>query len=160
VFSSNHQLHKLPYAEHYVKFSSQKIEISSNENLLSFYHSVKHHTSEVSYLSSRFVKFKRQKGRTEATDHLIFDCCTYVLRGSDDDNICETKPLKHQLQLRVPPVITGGTGWRSWLRHCATSRTPGGVTGIFHWLNPCDHIMAQKWTQPLAEMSTRITFWG
>lgn len=69
MFSSNHQLHKLPDAEHYVKFSSQKIEVSSNETLLSFYHSVQHHTSEVSYLSSRFVKFKRQKVRTEETDH-------------------------------------------------------------------------------------------
>jgi len=31
--------------------------------------------------------------------------------------------------------------WRSWLRHCYTSRkvagsNPGGVTGIFHWHNP------------------------
>ena len=34
----------------------------------------------------------------------------------------------------------GGTWWRSWLRHCATSRQvavsiPDGVTGIFHWHN-------------------------
>jgi hypothetical protein len=38
-----------------------------------------------------------------------------------------------------------GTRWRSWLRHCATSRkvagsVPDGVTGIFQWLNPSgDH---------------------
>jgi len=33
--------------------------------------------------------------------------------------------------------IHGGTRWRSWLRHCATSRKvagsiPDGVIGIFH----------------------------
>jgi hypothetical protein len=31
-------------------------------------------------------------------------------------------------------VWAGGTRWRSWLRHCATSRKiPDGVTGIFQW---------------------------
>ena len=34
-----------------------------------------------------------------------------------------------------------GTRWRSWLRHCATSRKvagsiPDGVIEIFHWHNP------------------------
>ena len=34
-------------------------------------------------------------------------------------------------------LIQGGTRWRSWLRHCATSpkvagSIPDGVTGIFH----------------------------
>jgi len=33
--------------------------------------------------------------------------------------------------------LCGGTQWRSWLRHCATSRKvvgsiPDGVIGIFH----------------------------
>jgi hypothetical protein len=32
----------------------------------------------------------------------------------------------------------GGTRWRSWFRHCATSRKvagsiPDGLIGIFHW---------------------------
>ena len=36
---------------------------------------------------------------------------------------------------------TGGTRWRTWLRHCATNRKvggsiPDGVIGIFHWHNP------------------------
>jgi hypothetical protein len=36
---------------------------------------------------------------------------------------------------------TGGTRWRSWLRHCGTSRKVAGsildgVIGIFHWHNP------------------------
>jgi hypothetical protein len=39
-------------------------------------------------------------------------------------------------------MVCGGTLWRSWLRHCATSwkilgcSIPDGVTGFFHWLNP------------------------
>jgi len=54
----------------------------------------------------------------------------------------------------------GGTRWRSWLRHCATSRKiagsiPDGINGIFHWHNP-----SGRSTQPLTEMSTRNTSWG
>ena len=41
----------------------------------------------------------------------------------------------------------GGTRWRGWLRHCATSRKvagsiPDGVIGIFHWHNPSVRTMA------------------
>jgi len=41
----------------------------------------------------------------------------------------------------------GGTWWRSWLRHCATTwkvmgSIPDGVIRIFHWHNPSDHTMA------------------
>ena len=54
--------------------------------------------------------------------------------------------------------------WRSWLRHCATSRKvegsiPDGVTGIFHWHNPSGHTMALGLTQSLTEMSTRNISW-
>jgi len=53
-----------------------------------------------------------------------------------------------------------GTRWRSWLRHCATSRKvagsiPDDVIGIFHWHNPSGRTMALGSTQPLTEMSTR-----
>ena len=55
-----------------------------------------------------------------------------------------------------------GARWRSWLRHCATSRKvagsiPDGVTGIFHWHNPSGCTMALALTQPLTEMSTGKT---
>ena len=58
-----------------------------------------------------------------------------------------------------------GTRWRSWLRHCATSRTvagsiPDSMIGIFHWHNPSDRTMALGRTQPLTEMSTRDVSWG
>ena len=58
-----------------------------------------------------------------------------------------------------------GTRWRSWLRHCATSRKVAGsvaegVTGIFHWHNPSGRTMALGLTQPLTEMSTRNISWG
>jgi hypothetical protein len=57
-----------------------------------------------------------------------------------------------------------GTRWRSWLRHCATSRTvagsiPDGVIVNFHWYNPSARTMALGSTQPLTEMSTRNTSW-
>jgi hypothetical protein len=59
-----------------------------------------------------------------------------------------------------PILFTGGTRWRSWLRHCATSRKAAGsilhgVTGIFHLYNPSGRIMALGLTQPLTEMSIR-----
>jgi len=58
-----------------------------------------------------------------------------------------------------------GTRWRSWLRHCATSRKvadsiPHGVTGIFHWHNLSGRTMALGLTHPLTEMSTRNISWG
>jgi hypothetical protein len=49
--------------------------------------------------------------------------------------------------------------WRSWLRHCATSRNvgvsiPTTVYGIFHWHNPFGCTMALGSTQSLTEVST------
>jgi hypothetical protein len=59
----------------------------------------------------------------------------------------------------------GGTRWRSWLRHCATSRKvassiPDGVIGIFHWHNPSGRTMAVGLIQPLTGMSTKNISWG
>ena len=53
--------------------------------------------------------------------------------------------------------------WRSWLRHCATSRKvvgsiPDGVTGIF-WHNPSGCTMTRGLNQPLIEISTRNISW-
>ena len=57
-----------------------------------------------------------------------------------------------------------GTRWRSWLRHCATSRKVAGSiadgVGIFHWHNPSGCTMALGLTQPLTEMSTSNISWG
>ena len=57
------------------------------------------------------------------------------------------------------------TQWRSWMRHCATSRKvagsiPDGVIGIFHWRNRSGRTMALGFTQPLTEMSARNISWG
>jgi len=61
--------------------------------------------------------------------------------------------------------LCGGMWWRSWLRHCATSRKvvgsiPDGVTGIFHWHNSSGHTVTLGLTLPLTEMSTRNISWG
>ena len=50
-----------------------------------------------------------------------------------------------------------GTRWRSWLRHCATSRMvagsiPDSVIGIFHWCNPSGRTMALGSTQSLMDV--------
>ena len=55
-------------------------------------------------------------------------------------------------------IYIWGTRWRTWLRHCATSRKvagsiPEGVIGIFHWHNPSGRTMTLGST--LIEMSTR-----
>ena len=61
-------------------------------------------------------------------------------------------------------LTTGGTRWRSWLRHCAISWKVAGsipdVTGIFHWRNPSGRTMAMGVTPPLTQMSTMNIFWG
>ena len=62
-------------------------------------------------------------------------------------------------------VCSGGTRWRSWLRHCPTSRKVAGsipdyVIVIFQWHNPSGRAMALGLTQPLTEMSTRNIFCG
>ena len=51
-------------------------------------------------------------------------------------------------------IYAWDTQWRSWLRHCATSRKvagsiPDGVIGIFHWHNPSGPNMALGATQSL-----------
>ena len=61
-------------------------------------------------------------------------------------------------------IIIGGTRWRSWLRHRATSRKvagsiPDGDIEIFHWHNPSGRTIALGSTQPLTEMSTRNISW-
>ena len=73
----------------------------------------------------------------------------------------------HKIEILIQKsciLLVGDTQWRSWLRHCATSRKvagsiPDGVIGIFHWHNPSDPTMALGLTQPLTEMSTRNTSW-
>jgi hypothetical protein len=54
--------------------------------------------------------------------------------------------------------IDGVTRWRSWLRHCATSRKVvasilGGVIGIFYWFNPTGRTVALGSTHSQTEMS-------
>jgi hypothetical protein len=56
--------------------------------------------------------------------------------------------------------LIGGTRYRSWLRHYATSRKiegsiPVEVIELFNLPNPSSRAMALGSTQPLTEMSTR-----
>ena len=69
------------------------------------------------------------------------------------------------IQLHSHTPWIRGTRWRSWLRHCPTSRKvavsiPDGNTAIFHWHYPSGRTMALGSAQPLTEMSTRNISWG
>ena len=73
--------------------------------------------------------------------------------------------IRSSLPNLIQYLSVRGRRWRSWLRHCATSRKvtgsiPDGVIGIFHWHNPSSHSMALESTQTLTEMSTRNISWG
>jgi hypothetical protein len=59
-----------------------------------------------------------------------------------------------------PRFHFGGTRWRSWLRHYATSwkvagSIPDEVIGFLNWPNPSSRTMAMGSTQPLTEKSTK-----
>jgi hypothetical protein len=82
-------------------------------------------------------------------------------------NCCKEKSVRSMSKLSVTlkggnrgvyvmcdwPSITGARcWWRSWWRHCATSRKvagsiPDGVIGIFHWHNSSGRTMALGLTQ-------------
>jgi hypothetical protein len=72
------------------------------------------------------------------------------------------------IHLKLITVITelgARCWWRSWLRHCVTSRKvagsiPDGVNEIFHWHNTSGRTVALGLTQPLTEMSTTNISWG
>jgi len=69
---------------------------------------------------------------------------TKKIQWRNEGRICE---------LQKSIGLSGDTRWRSWLRHCATSRkvagtNPNGVTGIFYWHNPSGRTMGQWLTQP------------
>ena len=78
---------------------------------------------------------------------------------------CNLSPKRKEVKFKEIQTILGGTRWRIWLRHYATSRKvagsiPDGDIGIFHWHNPSGRTMALGLTQPLTEMSTRNISWG
>jgi len=58
-----------------------------------------------------------------------------------------------------------GRRWRSWLRHCATSRKfagsiPDGVTGNFYLLNLSGSTVVLESTQIVTDTSKRVISWG
>ena len=77
--------------------------------------------------------------------------------------VTRDKILKYELPIECYMssfTFKKGKRWRSWLRHCATSRkvagsTPDSVIGILHRLNPSGRTVALGSTQSLREMSTR-----
>ena len=73
--------------------------------------------------------------------------------------------LVHTASINILPtsLTTGGTRWRSWLRHCARSRKvagsiPDDVVAIFHWHNPSGCTVALGLTQPLTKNENQEYF--
>ena len=70
-----------------------------------------------------------------------------------------------QIHKIITVHTTGGTRYRSCLKHCATSRKVAGsitdgVIGIFHRHYSSGRTMDLGSTQPLTEVSTRNISWG
>jgi hypothetical protein len=70
--------------------------------------------------------------------HKLFSLC-FLLRNNFCDGDYTYNYLKH--------IAIRGRRWRSWFRHCTTSRKVAGsipdeVIGIFHLLNSSDRTMA------------------
>ena len=61
-------------------------------------------------------------------------------------------------KLEIVLVVTGGTRWRIWLRHCATSRNVASSIPDDVIILPATLSVGS--TQPIAEMSTRGISWG
>jgi len=77
----------------------------------------------------------------------------------------KARSRNHCCRTKINITYSGGTRWRSWLRHRATSRKvagslPDGVLWDFHRHNTSGRTMALVLTQPLTEMSTRNISWG
>jgi hypothetical protein len=77
---------------------------------------------------------------------------------------CTHSFLKFNIGFCLCFVSSRDTRWRSWLKHCATSRGVAGsfpdvVIGTVHGLNPSGHTMALGSTQSLTEISTRNVLW-
>jgi hypothetical protein len=95
-------------------------------------------------------------------------CSAVVRTQSDSDNDAvvplvwgsPTQCAKRKREFCVHPVTKSGRRWRSWLRHCASSRKVAVVIGIFPWHNPSGRTMVLGLPQPLTEVSTRNISWG
>jgi hypothetical protein len=98
-------------------------------------------------------KYRSSALKLEAADVYEFLVPTYQITRHH-------KPEEINLNIELMLHLKRGTRWRSWLKHCATSRKiagpiPDGVIGIFHLNNPSGRTMALGVTQPLTEMTIR-----
>jgi hypothetical protein len=121
-----------------------------------------------------FMSEERKKGNSPQREHIydyIYNVAFFLIDWTRLICIGCSRSLRQTAQKplweerMILSEQTDVARWRSWLRHCATSRNvagsiPDGVIGIFHWHHRFSRTMALGSTQPLTEMSTRNISWG
>jgi hypothetical protein len=115
--------------------------------------------------SADIPRARRKTHRCKDKVNVIFMIPAPLLRPSVSFHNSTSPPLPSvpslfsYLYFTLHKNLTGGTRWRSWFKHCATSQKvadsfPDGVH------NPSGRTVALRSTQPLREMSTRYISWG
>jgi len=98
-------------------------------------------------------------GRTLGAEVLVHQVTTNINYEISLNKITDLQPTK-----LFSTMSPWGTRWRSWIRHCATTRKVAGAipddVDIFHRHNPSGRSMALEATQPLTETSSMNISWG
>jgi hypothetical protein len=108
------------------------------------------------YTSNQFATLRPTKCTIQFLRYLHYNTTLHTATCFDPQPITIREPtntILHKTKWETFYTVRG-TRWRSWLRHCSTSRKvtgsiPDGVTGIFHWHKPFGRAMALGSTQPL-----------
>jgi len=118
-------------------------------------------TQSLTEMSARNITFGRKGGRCLVLTTLPPSCaeCLEIWEPQPPGTLRDCPGLYRDYFTFTFAISVQGTRWRSWLRHCATSRKvagsiPHGVIGFFHRHNPSGRTMALGLTQPLTEIST------
>ena len=109
------------------------------------------------------VGFKEVEMKSKLQDTETRSAACVIAQQHSSGFFIPPVPENHPSLIVCSQQSDGCTRWRSWLRHCATSRKvagsiPDGVI-IFHWHKPSGSTMALGSTKPLTDMSTRNISW-
>jgi len=98
-------------------------------------------------------------GRNLGADVIVHQVTTNINYEISLNEITDLQPTKFS-----STMSPWGTQWRSWIRHCATTRKVASAipddVDIFHRHNPSGRSMALGATQSLTETSSWNISWG